>query len=131
MYGMQDKLLVKDPHPQSHAALIKLHFKLLRGVAYFGYRGWLRFRLQTLEKWLEERGDLVCIYCGKQHLRIDAPSNSDDLATIDHKLARAKGGAEMDLNNLVCACSPCNLRKKTKSYEEFKNTVKLYLDKSS
>ena len=63
MVGLQDIVLVEDPHPQSHASLVMLHFQLLRQVPYGnGYRGWLRFRLETLEKWQSERGDLVCEY---------------------------------------------------------------------
>jgi len=115
---MRPKLLTHDPHPQSLAALFLLHKRLLRFVAYHGYKGWLRFRFETLERWQQERGSLSCHYCGRGPLAIDVGNGDPLVATLDHVIPRSKGGAEFDLNNLVVACFPCNQRKKDKILPE-------------
>lgn len=111
---MRANVLVTEPHPQSPAALILLHKRLLRTAVYHGYKGWLRFRLETLERWEQERGWLECHYCGLGPLVIESDNRHPCCATLDHVIPRAKGGAEFDLNNLVVACSPCNGRKADK-----------------
>lgn len=108
---MKANVLVVEPAVQSRAALLLLHKRLLRSAVYYGYQGWLRFRIETLERWLAERGDLVCAYCGKTGLQIEADNKDSLCATLDHVIPRSKGGAVMDLNNLVVACSPCNGKK--------------------
>ena len=58
-------------------------------------------------KYLRER-DKCCIYClSIQNL------------TIDHKIPLSKNGSN-ELDNLVLACFSCNVRKGTKSYNEFR-----------
>ena len=112
---MRANILVEEPHIKSQAALVLLHKQLIRGVKYHGYKGWLRFRLETLERWQAERGSLHCHYCGLGPLVIDTDNRDPMVATLDHRIPRAKGGAEFDLNNLVVACSPCNQKKGDKT----------------
>jgi hypothetical protein len=50
-----------------------------------------RFRRQILDEW-----DNLCAYCGQ-------PGD-----TLDHILARSKGGSMSVVNNLVCCCKFCN-----------------------
>jgi len=51
------------------------------------------FRQSILQAWEQK-----CAYCGKE------------AATLDHVLARSKGG-ETTRNNLISCCSSCNSRK--------------------
>ena len=111
---MRANILVQQPHIQSQAALVLLHKKLIRGVRYHGYKGWLRFRLELLEKWESERGTLKCHYCGLEPLIIDTSNSDPYCATLDHVIPRAKGGAEFDPANLVVSCGPCNQKKADK-----------------
>lgn len=115
---MKAKVLTEEPHVQSPAALILLGRRLIRSVVYRGYQGWLRFRLETLEKWKAQRGSLSCHYCGKGPLIIEADNRHPFVATLDHVIPRSRGGAEMDENNLVVACFACNQRKRDKLVHE-------------
>jgi len=56
-----------------------------------GSRAWRRLRLDVLE-----RDGWTCHWCG-------GPASH-----ADHLLPRSRGGAD-DPDNLVAACSPCNL----------------------
>jgi 5-methylcytosine-specific restriction endonuclease McrA len=51
----------------------------------------------------------VCQYCGKKFPRFDL--------TIDHVIPRSRGGTDT-WENLVLACSGCNLRKRDRTPEE-------------
>lgn len=109
---MKELILIEDPHVKSRAAFLRLRKKLI--VADDSSRAyWLRFRLQLLTTWLAERGDLVCHYCGKPHLLIE-DYDVNKVATLDHVMPLAKGGARYDVDNLVVACSPCNAKKADK-----------------
>lgn len=116
-------MLVEEPALESRAALHLLHKRLLRTSVYHGYKGWLRFRLETLETWQKERGELRCVYCGLGPLVIETDNRDPFCATLDHVVPRAKGGAKFDLNNLVVACSPCNGKKGDKDVKDFKRDV--------
>lgn len=73
---------------------------------------WLDFRIKLLTQWEEERGSLKCHYCGQDNLEKVAEGVSPSMqATLDHVIARANGGAEYDINNLVVACRICNAKK--------------------
>jgi hypothetical protein len=61
-----------------------------------------RFRKQILEEW-----DNHCAYCGQ-------PGD-----TLDHILARSKGGSMSVVNNLVCCCRFCNGSKSDKPMKEW------------
>lgn len=117
----RDRVYVEDAHPQSRAALLYLR-------AYFGELEsdeWLRFRLEFLKSF----ETLTCHYCGKENLVIELECQQrcsscskrkrrceelKTLATLDHVVPRAKGGAEYDPDNLVVACFPCNQEKADK-----------------
>jgi hypothetical protein len=61
-----------------------------------------RFRRQILDEW-----DNRCAYCGQ-------PGD-----TLDHILARSKGGSMSVVNNLLCCCKFCNGSKSDKAVWEW------------
>lgn len=111
---MKEIVLTEEPHPQSRGMLVLLCRALLRKVAFRGYQGWLRFRLELLERWQSERGELRCHYCSKGPLMIEVDNKHPMVATLDHVIPRSKGGANMNESNLVVACYRCNQKKKDK-----------------
>lgn len=70
-----------------------------------------------LEEWkpirahILKRDNMTCHYCGRSGL-------SAWQAQVDHMIPVKDGGSN-DYFNLVTACRRCNLRKGTKSYNEF------------
>lgn len=54
--------------------------------------------------------DKCCWYCGNEVARIES--------TVDHQVPQIDGGKGRD--NLVLACRVCNLRKGSKSVEDFR-----------
>src|ERR1051325_6199771 len=109
-------VLVKNPHPQSLAALVMLTKKL--APRPFGYRVWLKYRKWYLrEHWRKHHG-FFCHYCGKGPLKKFSDFN-DDLATLDHVRPTSKGGDNFLSSNIVVACFHCNNKKTDKSVEEF------------
>jgi 5-methylcytosine-specific restriction endonuclease McrA len=110
--GRRHRVLVENPHPQSYAARV-----LLRTMLSMETRAeWLEFRKSFLAKEKEEKGDLVCAFCGATNLKeeVEFPhtkSRLRELATLDHVNPRCNGGSEYDPKNLVVACHPCNHKK--------------------
>lgn len=80
----------------------------LRWFYGWNYREKERGEIYTAEtlEWIKSLAGSECTYCGK-------PAQ-----TIDHVLARAKGGSN-DRDNLTPACHSCNKRKSTIGVEEF------------
>ena len=66
-------------------------------------------RIPTLEmrRFVMDRDGHTCRYCGMT----EGPMH------IDHVLPHSRGGATA-LDNLVVACAPCNLKKRTRTPEE-------------
>lgn len=66
----------------------------------------------VVKEWVAylENHDGRCYYCHKQLPILDL--------TIDHKIPLFRGG-ENSIENVVAACLDCNLRKKTKTVEEY------------
>ena len=56
---------------------------------------------------IRERWDYKCAYCG-----------SEENITIDHVLARSKGGLDTT-KNMVCCCHSCNQDKAQEPWEEW------------
>jgi len=56
-----------------------------------------------------ERDEWTCVYCGTD----EAPFH------VDHVFPVSQGGTD-DLENLVCACAPCNLGKGALTLEEWR-----------
>ena len=56
---------------------------------------------------IKERWDYKCAYCG-----------SEDNITIDHVLARSKGGKDIT-KNVVCCCHSCNQSKAQTPWEDW------------
>jgi 5-methylcytosine-specific restriction endonuclease McrA len=78
----------------------------------------------------DNKGNLVCAYCGKQHLLIQPVGkfvNKQIMATVDHFTPISKGGDELDHDNLVVACSKCNGTKSNKVWKL--ETLKYISDK--
>lgn len=72
------------------------------------------FLIKTLNN---SNGNLICVYCGKQHLKIQAVGTTipqEQMATVDHFNPKSKGGAHFDEDNMVVACFKCNNKKKDK-----------------
>ena len=63
-----------------------------------------------LREYLLERDNRCCAYCDK----------NDKPLQIEHIVARSKGGSNR-VSNLTLSCEKCNLKKGTKSIEEFLN----------
>ena len=58
-------------------------------------------------KKIKEEWDLKCAYCGSEHK-----------LTIDHIVAKAKGGTDFT-KNVLCACHSCNQDKGHTPWEEW------------
>jgi len=81
-----------------------------------------------LERKIEKQGDLVCEFCGKEHLEIGQilPSKlrlnnkNKNLATIDHLLAKSKYPLlEYKEYNFAVSCKVCNRNKGDLLLEEW------------
>ena len=82
-----------------------------------------------LKRQLQCKGNLTCVYCGKQHLIIQPVGMTippEIMATVDHFTAKAKGGDHFNEDNMVVACSKCNGNKSDKEWGV--ETLK-YMDK--
>ena len=67
-----------------------------------------------------------CLYCGR---KMDLQFENEHSFTIDHYLARSKGGKDIP-DNLIFCCRDCNLLKSNMSVEKYlKNMEKLKLRK--
>jgi len=107
-------LLVRDPHPQSLAALVLLTRKYyVETRPLRDYRKWLAYRKHVLKKIKREKKVLSCHYCPKTNLKINT-CDERELATLDHVIPKSKGGAEYSSANLVVACYSCNQKKRDK-----------------
>lgn len=92
---------------------------------------YLNRRYIYLLKIKKTRGDLVCHYCGKNHLEIGFRSvvlsnqnnKNPKLATIDHVIPVSKGIDILDETNWVVSCKKCNNKKGSKDYNEFKKRI--------
>ena len=68
---------------------------------------------KRIKAWLTKvysKATFRCYYCDRRYVL--------KVLHIDHIKPLAKGGKNI-LNNLACSCATCNLRKKTKSVQEF------------
>lgn len=125
----------EDVSIKSYSALILLNEYLRENDEDF-----LRAELD-LQEYLDKRhlflirtkrkkGDLVCHYCGKQHLQVGhrmanmsyLNNKNPKLATIDHVVPVSSGIDILDESNWVVSCRKCNGRKGSMKYEEFKKT---------
>jgi 5-methylcytosine-specific restriction endonuclease McrA len=108
----KDIVRVNDPPISARAAYIWLVKKLLKESGYerYDYIKWLAIRDTYLNKLKEQYGILWCEYCGTYVYLIKNknPSKTNKVATIDHYIPLALGGAVYDPSNFAVACWPCN-----------------------
>jgi hypothetical protein len=115
---------------QSYAALILLNddLKSQEEDENSEVQIYLNKRYDFLSNKLIQFGVLTCEYCGKTHLGIghrlkkdsDLDNKNKNLATIDHRVPKAlKQIDPLDETNWSVACKRCNLRKGTKSVDDF------------
>jgi len=84
---------------------------------------------QMRRAWLErhlinQRGR--CAYCNVLMTRDPVPGKQDCRATIDHVVARARGGDDVE-GNTVAACAGCNTAKADMTIEDFeRHPVRLH-----
>jgi len=107
---VRDYIFDNEPHPRSLAALLLMKRDYYRQDDETINQPWfiqLTFNTKFLKDLLQQKGELVCVYCGKKNLVIEN-SNKEFLATADHIIPKALGGPAFDINNLVCACHRCN-----------------------
>ena len=127
-------VLYSNPYPGSRAEYILLRNTLLQQDELFIkiIGEWQKFREAFLKEILERKGHLQCVYCHRDNLEVgefdlgymNKNVYNENLATIDHKLALAKGGDRFDGDNLLVACKHCNTRKGTKNFDEFIESMK-------
>ncbi len=77
-----------------------------------------------LQKTLDEKGELICAYCGKGPLKIydftkGIKFNDEDGATCDHRTPISKGGDVWSFSNMEVACLQCNHKKGSMDYDEW------------
>jgi hypothetical protein len=85
------------------------------GIVLTGLRRFVRTHVQTPRKLrlqVFERDGYVCTYCG-------ADVRGKGKAHADHVVPNSRGGTT-DLDNLVTACAPCNLRKHARTPEQWR-----------
>lgn len=112
---VRDYIFEDNPHPQSLAALLLMKLDYFNSDESVCNQPWhiqLTHNIKFLEEALEERGELVCEYCGKQGLIIGS-SDKTKLATVDHIMPKALGGDAFNYLNLAVACNTCNSKKGT------------------
>ncbi len=67
---------------------------------------------------VRERDKATCRYCGRPEGKYSPPETMGDaFLTMDHVIPLSVGGSD-EIQNLVCACSVCNLFKSNRTPEE-------------
>ena len=97
--------------------------------AEFELQEYLNKRFLFLLRKKKFEGDLVCHYCGKNHLEVGyrqanlayLNNKNTKLATIDHVIPVSSilKIDKLDETNWVVSCKKCNRRKGSMSYDEF------------
>ena len=122
---------------KSRAAYVLLRNKLhLQDEDYINRLGGLWKWLDVREVFLTRRqkensGNLVCDYCGKEHLEIGGKKPEDlsknnknsQLATVDHIHPLVNDGEKYNEENMCVSCKKCNRTKGEKSLEDYLNSL--------
>lgn len=90
-------------------------------------RIYLNFRNNFLKrKKKENKGNLICFYCGKENLdpNTNNPKSNRAKATIDHYIPQSQNGGTFDQKNIRVCCQSCNNRKKDLTPYQFYNKIK-------
>lgn len=72
---------------------------------------------KALRRSVGDRDGWVCVYCHAVLSETPDETRGALKATLDHVVARSRGGGE-ELNNLVLACRSCNSRKGARPVEQ-------------
>jgi hypothetical protein len=134
-YNENKSLHLIDEHnvynKQSLASYIQLkrfYYNICNiGSMPLSVRIYLNFRNKFLKrKEKENKGNLVCFYCGKEHLDTNTnnPNKKRAKATIDHYIPQSQNGGKFDENNIKVCCMSCNNYKKDLSPNQFYNKIK-------
>lgn len=82
----------------------------------------MKFSRVFLTKHLKRYKRLYCTYCGKSYLRVEHKGMKiphEKIATIDHIIAKSKGGDLTDPKNITICCGKCNTEKSDMSILTF------------
>lgn len=75
--------------------------------------------IEKFYEYVHHEARLRCYYC-----KVIIPQKERH---VDHKIPLARGGAH-SLENLCCACAVCNMKKHTKTVDEFTKQLSLFTD---
>lgn len=97
-----------------------LHGSKLNKQSYNKYSIWSGAVLpKVIRKYIFERDNYTCQYCGKDGTTITKDTPYVDLLCIDHKNPMSRFGINHNVNNLITSCIRCNSKKSIKTYEEY------------
>lgn len=71
-----------------------------------------------LRRYVMERDKRTCVYCGIREGEYTFPGAFRVRMHLDHIVPLTRGGSFDDDENVVCACSRCNMEKSNKLPEE-------------
>lgn len=64
--------------------------------------------------------DPTCYYCGRRIVLPGVGRALENMATLDHKKPKSKGGRKASRHNLVLCCLVCNHEKADQTEEEYR-----------
>lgn len=116
-----------EPFQKSYASMVLLlDFYRERDIDFTenDWRYYFIARRTFLRRKKRENGGYwVCHYCKTKIYKIQPRNcktkNNNEYITVDHKIARSKGGDITDSKNMLECCYKCNQNKDNKDYEEF------------
>lgn len=111
---MKHEITMATVDRTSYANLVLLQ----RLYARLENRAWARARKKFLQEELAKHGSLKCYYCGHDNLGIKS-KKKNEVATVDHFIAKSNGGDPYSCENFRVCCSSCNKKKGSNPAEEF------------
>ena len=113
-----DNLYERSREQRKREAGLRIEARLVRRkearIRYLERSPYLRQAARSLREWLLNSfgpSDVTCYYCGAKI--------SSSASHLEHKTPISRGG-DNRRSNLVIACASCNLKKGTKTEEEFR-----------
>ncbi len=96
-------------HPRRYVHTPSERIRLPEVIVLNGFNGFFTPEVRLSRRNIFARDKNICQYCGRHFARFDL--------TIDHVVPRSRGGGDT-WENLVLACSGCNLKKRDRTPEE-------------